>query len=514
MRVRAVECAKGYSPSLHHSDADIRQKLDATCVAKRDTALAQWIGMWRVGAVARLPALVQPGTGHVPSVNVPADIQRLYFADRAAVMLVQLAQGTAQVIDLMTGRVIWSSEQKGTHFFGPLSPNGRMFAFSDGEKVLLRLTETGDTLAELPKGYAYNVQWLGSHGLMLDREGLPGGPLVLDFRRREQFDGTTRWRAVPAPGHEAEFVLIGYDRIARARFADAPAPPGLVTIEDKPAVYQDLARYGAPTADGRRFIEHIRGEAVVVTDLSTLEGRRVNTAPLYVEQALPAPAADQVVVQGYIGNVNRRTTYLVSLSDLTLAEVDVGLRGGRGGLQFAGALGKMASFYGRELRFHEVSSTEAPRRLDTLAAEELASANQQKLDALAKALAAGSSPEDSSALAPKMQSGRNAGWHHSGTGNPRSARARRRGGSGGRLSRHARAPPFGHRSSDRCSRPAQQPAARPCPVCVRNRALESRARARGAARCRADEWIQQPVRERRGRRTRGHHWSDICLSAP
>lgn len=405
MRVRAVECAKGYSPSLHHSDAEIRERLDATCLAKRDAELAQWIGMWRVGAIARLPALVQPGSGHVPSVNMPTDIQRLWFADRAAVMLAQLAQGTAQVIDLMTGRVIWSSAQQGNHFFGPLSPNGRMFAWSDGAKVLVRHAETGETLAELPKANAYSVQWLGSHGLLLDRDGEPGGPLVLDFRRREQFNATTRWRAVPASGNEDEFVLMSFDRFSRVRFADAPAPPGLVTIDSRPAVLQEHTRFGLLTADGHRLVEHVRGQAVVVTELSTLEGQRVETAPLYVEQALPAPNADQVVVQGYIGNVNRRSTYLLSLPDRTLAEVDIGVSSGRGGLQFVGVLGKIGSFYGRELRFHDATLTKALRRLDALAAEELASANQQKLDALAKALAAGSSPDDSSVLAPKMQSG-------------------------------------------------------------------------------------------------------------
>ena len=402
LRVRSVECAKGYAPSFTDSEEAIRQKLDPPCLQRHDESLARWAGLWRAGVIAAMPPLRPVPTTHVPSLTLPSEIGNVWFAERSATALIQHRR-SASLVDLGSGRILYTMEARDRQGYGPLSPNGRLFTWSDGERITLRLSEGGDTVVDLPQGHPTALQWLQSGGL-LHGGSSPQSMQVTDLKRREQYSSAISGYgllAFDSPDSTTESVLVQYSRMARVKLAEPPDAPGLLTLAEShlpPAIFSGT---GARTADRRYFVDAFHGRSLLLYDLSLLERREIAMNPLVIEGVAPTADADRILLSGYIGKVDHRSAFLYSISQGTLAEIDAGARSARF-FRFATPIGKLAAIAGAQMLFLDDVAAGAPRRLDEYSADEIAAANQRKLEAFAKTLDT-VPPQDAAIVAQKMQ---------------------------------------------------------------------------------------------------------------
>lgn len=402
LRVRSVECAKGYAPSLTDSEDAIRQKLDPQCLQRHDAALARWAGLWRASVIAAMPPLRAVPTTHVPSITLPSEINSVWFAERSATALIQHRR-SASVVDLGSGRILYTMETRERQGYGPLSPNGRLFIWSDGERITLRLSEGGETVVELAPGRPYTVQWLQSGGL------LHGGDssqslLVTDLKRREHYPlavSGSELIAFPSPDSTTESVLVQHTRMARVKLAEPPDAAGLLTLAESLLAPAIFSRTGGTTADGRYFVDSFHGRSLLIYDLSSLGRREIAMNPLVIEGVTPTADADRILLSGYIGRVDGRSAFFYSISQGTLAEIEDGARATRF-YRFATPIGKLAAIAGPQMLFLDDLPAGTPRRLEDLSADEIAAANQRKLEAFAKTLDT-VPPQDAAIVAQKMQ---------------------------------------------------------------------------------------------------------------
>jgi hypothetical protein len=402
LRVRSVECAKGYAPSVTDSEEVIRQKLDPTCLQKHDESLARWAGLWRAGVIAAMPPLRPVPTTHVPSITLPSEINSVWFAERSANALIQHRR-SASVVDLGSGRILYTMETRERQGYGPLSPNGRLFVWSDAERITLRLSESGETVVELPQGRPSGVQWLQSGGLLHGSDSSQS-LLVTDLKRREHYPlaiSGSELIAFPSPDSTTESVLVQYTRMARVKLAEPPDAPGLLTMAESlhaPAIF---SRTGGRTADGRYFVDTFHGRSLLIYDLSLLGRREISMNPLVIEGVTPTADADRILLSGYIGRVDSRSAFFYSISQGSLAEIEDGARATRF-YRFATPIGKLAAIAGPQMLFLDDLPAGTPRRLEDLSADEIAAANQRKLEAFAKTLDT-VPPQDAAIVAQKMQ---------------------------------------------------------------------------------------------------------------
>ena len=229
LRVRSVECSMGYRPSMNDSVEAIRQKLDQRCLERHDESIARWAGLWSTSVVAALPSLRPLPSTHVASISLPQQINRVWFAANSATALVQHS-GNVSTVDLGSGRILKTIPMRDRQGVGGLSPNGRLFVWSDGDQVSLRATENGDTVVVLGKGRAFSEHWLQSVGLvqLVDSQRL----LVTDLRRKEQFEvmaSSLDLILIDAPGSVDESLLLQLNRMARIKLSEPPDASGLLT---------------------------------------------------------------------------------------------------------------------------------------------------------------------------------------------------------------------------------------------------------------------------------------------
>jgi hypothetical protein len=168
LKIRALECAHGYSPSLLDSEEKIRAALtDTECFRRFDESLAQWINTRRIGLLLTAPPL-RP-IPEQPAANLPADgnIVEASFAAKAGVAILQTKKGF-QVLDLGTGATIRSVEQTESGLIGAPSPNGRLlvFATKSGDWVVIE-AESGAPLMRFAKIRASRFFWVADAGVIL-----------------------------------------------------------------------------------------------------------------------------------------------------------------------------------------------------------------------------------------------------------------------------------------------------------------------------------------------------------
>lgn len=328
LKVRALECGHGYTPSMLASDDDIRTALnDKECFAKADAELQQWIGLRRIGLWLAAPPL-RPIPGKPPAMLVGADlIREVSFAERAGVALLQSAKHYS-VLDLATGDVIHTAEVGNGEPVTALSPNGRLFVGGGAGRGDAAVYEsaTGALLATFSGVRSHQLYWVADVGAIHANER--GADLTfIDFTTGREsripmtvgnLDGIA-----PMPGATRRYAVLAFNRHGVVEIKPGPQGWSAVLIsETKVDSPGGWSRASGLSADGKRLYgsaQHLK-----LLDLPSMKSHTVTLDPLYVQAVVATPDPDRLLLTGFFRGAPGQGAkqYLYSISQRTLAEVD------------------------------------------------------------------------------------------------------------------------------------------------------------------------------------------------
>lgn len=326
LRLRALECAKDYTPPWYASLTDIREKLgDSTCFTDADAALQTWLGLRRAGMQLSQPALRAIPSTVPPYIVASSTIQNARFADKAGVALLE-ARETLEVMDLGANKAIHRAP-KDTSAVGRLSANGRLYTVGLGQRLQIRESATGTTLADIPSVYPHEFHWLDDRTALYERSD-NRKTFLLDFVSGEEVElpmiqrGLTTVAA--APGTPNQFVVFGHQQASRIEVIRGTGKPEvrLVSERNLPRAINWSANTSGVLPGGKHAFEASR--QLTVINLEDLQAREIQTEPLYIQQGSATPDADKIIIRGYVQGVPTHggKDYVFSLSANTLSEVN------------------------------------------------------------------------------------------------------------------------------------------------------------------------------------------------
>lgn len=325
LKIRALDCAKGYVPPFYASISDVRKKISSTsCFAERDMEIGQWLGLKRAGYLLAKPAL-RP-TPQKPPAFLVADsfITSVRFAQQAAVALIETQQSVS-IADFESTRPMFR-ESLGA-MIGPISPNGRLFVTgeSSGNVLRVRESETGSTVVELPMVRPYQFHWLDSKvAMFVARDS--SKTVLLDFETGQQVvvQGIAQGfnRAAPVPDAEGEYVLMTHSGVTKIQLVRSQSDSEVKLIADKPAPGMACALNNAgQTSDGTRYF--CASSKLSIVTLKTMDIQSVALEPFYFQTGVPTPNPDLILVRGYVASApNSSRNYFYSIANQTMTIID------------------------------------------------------------------------------------------------------------------------------------------------------------------------------------------------
>lgn len=325
LKLRALSCAKGYSPSRLASLDEVRKELrDRSCFAKTDAGIAKWIGLRRVAVLLLAPPL-EPIPSSPPRFIVgDAFIQSVHFAERAGIALFGTQQ-SLQVVDIGSGRTYYQ-EPKSSQQLGALSANGRLFVTSSENNVRIRSAESGEVLVEVPKARAHGFQWIDEQTALYN-SGETNKAVLIDFASGEEIpvpeiQGTFT-RVVTAADGSNQFLVGTYRTVVKASIERSDQAAKVQLIDEKPLAGASWAlNTSGATADGARWFNGSKDLSIL--SFETLEQETISFEPMHVQTAIATPDPDKLILTGFIKGANAPRKYLYSLGGRTLAEIDRG----------------------------------------------------------------------------------------------------------------------------------------------------------------------------------------------
>jgi len=389
MRSRAVLCRRDYLPSWRDSQADIRARLKASeCFAEFDRTLERWVGLQRLQMVLALPAL-HPVPKTLPLLISHREfISGLVLAREAPVAILQGSNGF-DVVNLGTGKSIYSEAAPGGRPILNLAPNGRAFAQSGSGGVAIRATEGGETLVELP--LADGVLWLDSNALILRNGNRTGsqGLRLLDLTSGEdtQVPGNSNgfaYLSAPVPGSTSRFNLLlnnGADQIELSNVSGRFEAQ--LRKEQRSKSGRGFAiNTGGMNADGTKWIDGSQGLRTL--NLDTLEMQERTFEPARSSMAWPTANPDQTIISLATPSGNGVTSvvdpYLYTESTGTLAKLVLERRASTR-FQYIGSVKKLAVLEGQNLRYVDELQTEPAQPIDNVLSALTSEINQRRLAA-------------------------------------------------------------------------------------------------------------------------------------
>lgn len=320
-RVRALDCARGYSPSAFDSDADVRAKLtDLDCFEKHDDEIFEWLGYRRLAGLVAAEPLVESGDDVRDVVATSAPPELVAYAQGAAVAVV--ASGTSvEVLDLASGETLFKDPRLGSRARGvAISPNGRLFAVAVDAGLVLRAAADGEALVELP-GYQH-LTWLDAATAVLVKQSSAGAELWdLRSEQKTALKGLTAYvtRVVPV-GNENRFVVATHGALLAYEWRRRDGGLQATLVDQRVAEGAGWNEsMGTRTSDGLRFV--VAGRGLTVTDLRTLETTQVDLSPVTVGGPSALPAGEEVLLQATIPSIGTTRSFVYSIVDNSFAHV-------------------------------------------------------------------------------------------------------------------------------------------------------------------------------------------------
>lgn len=330
LKMRALECAHGYSPSLLHGEAHVRDQLsDTGCFEKFDRSLAQWIGLRHVGLLLAAPPLRPIPTRQLAPYLVAGErISEGSFARQAGIAVLHTAK-QHEVFDLGSGERLQRIAREGRSFVVDISDNGRLLSLNQDQATVVLDLEHGKPLLQLDNVRDQRLFWVGQAGALYVPTD-ERSPLFLDLLNDRQSPIPTSLNRIgavaptPVPGR---YALLGFTRHAAIDLAqDAQGWKATLALEAEPGQAVGHWPRGHLTADGSAYVGQQNGPVLI--DLRTLELRKPELAPLMVGMIVPTPDPDTLYLFGHYRSASdiEYQALLYSWRKHTLAPAQVGKR--------------------------------------------------------------------------------------------------------------------------------------------------------------------------------------------
>lgn len=383
LRLRALECAKDYTPPWYASLSDIREKMgDSTCFAEGDASLHTWLGLRRAGMQLSQPALREIPSTVPPYIVASSTIQNARFADKAGVALLE-ARETIEVMDLNANKAIHRAP-KDTSAIGRLSSNGRLYAVGLGQRLQIRESATGTTLADLPSVYPHEFHWLDDRTALYKRNDTHK-TFLLDFVSGAEIELPMIQRGltavVPAPGTPNQFVVFTSQQASRIEVIRGAGKPEvrLVSERNLPRPIHWATNTSGVLPGGKYAFDASR--QLTVVNLDDMQAREVQTEPLYIQQGSATPDADKIIIRSFVQGVPNYggKDYVLSLSANTLAEIDVSQLPSRN-FTYVPSVNRQAVINDSKITLLDHLPTRPPVPLSNVVATLVDAANQHKLE--------------------------------------------------------------------------------------------------------------------------------------
>lgn len=319
LKLRALTCAKGYTPGWGTSLDEIRRNIaDTACFAGADAAIDSWLGLVRVAHLLALPPLHRLPVK--PVFPTGERIVDLLVANQAGVAWLIVDKG-AVLVELNHGEVLRRDDSRETSL-GKFSANGQVYSVGDGEAMELRRTTDGSTLARLPGIRTHRFHWLDDRTAVYIADEAREARL-LDFRSLKDvalpgLDDVTG--VLPVPGKPDHFVVAHGQRATQFRLDRSAALPKVTPLRfiRHPSFHWAI-NHMSPTADGRYFV---RGHAALqVFSVEHMRLESLDTGEYLPQIVLGTHDPDLVFVDGALKNhrTPSQTCYLYSISRHTFA---------------------------------------------------------------------------------------------------------------------------------------------------------------------------------------------------
>lgn len=323
LKLRAITCAKGYSPSRFTSLDSVRSNVnDPACFTSADAGIFKWIGMRRVaGMLAAGPLRPIPATAPKYIIG-DAFIQSAEFAKNAGVALLHTQQSLL-VVDMEKGKTLFK-EPRTEEQLGTLSSNGRLFITSAENKVKIRSAETGALIHEVPKARAYAFQWADRQSALYNSSE-NGKVFLIDFARGEEIpvpEIQGPFNRVVSVDDQGSTFLIGTHRTAiKAAIERSAQETKFRLIDEKPISGGGWAlNTSGLTAGGDRWFS--TNKDLTITALATLAQEKISLDPLHIQTAVATAEPDTLLLKGFVQGLAEARMYLYSLSERTVAPID------------------------------------------------------------------------------------------------------------------------------------------------------------------------------------------------
>lgn len=326
MKLRALNCTKGYSPSWYASPKEIRAAVDnKPCFAEIDKEMAKWLGMRKVGLLLAQPAS-RPVPATMPSV-IAADefIQSVRFAENAGVALIETQQ-SIELVDMATSKLVMS-EAKGMDQSGPISPNGRLFVVGGSGVLRIKDVETGDVVAEIDSVRPFEFHWLDEHTAVYSIT--PNKTYLVDFDSGQEIavpdiGAGYLFRGVRVPGEENRYIFLFGIAVAEFELDRSKVIPEVKLLSDNQFTGVGWSTNNSGlNADASYYFN--TNYSLTLVDMKTMKLENIPFSAFNLQISCATPDPDKILVSGYIQphrSGDGPMVFLYSISEHTMSRVD------------------------------------------------------------------------------------------------------------------------------------------------------------------------------------------------
>ena len=324
LKLRALSCAKGYSPSWFTSEDEIKKNiLDRSCFNDEDKKITNSLRLRRAGlTLAKLP--LGSAKPEQPTSTFIADnhIEDVSFSIDAPIAMIKTRNGL-NIVDLYSGQIL-SKQNNFTGQMGLPSPNGRLYSFGNNTDTKIFDSETSEQVGVFSGIGVQDFFWLDNRlAIYFERNAQnEKKAILLDFAtgNTSPIDGfgTNIMQVYPDVDKPNEYIVVLNESIVRiAVSADGPAKIAVKQASSLNRTWWDR-RIGI-TSDGKNIFHSSQDLELVST--TNMQLSKIDLKPFQASAITATANPDVILLSGrVIGSSHDK--YLLSLSNKTIAPID------------------------------------------------------------------------------------------------------------------------------------------------------------------------------------------------
>jgi len=323
LKLRALTCSKGYSPSWFTSEDEIRKNLtDRSCFSEEDRKITNRLHIVRAGLLLAMPALGSPANASAPS-TLAADghIFAASFADQAPVAMLKARNGVS-IVDMNSGKTI-SKQNDSENRMGLISPNGRLYTLGSTTATKIFDSETGDELGEFPRVSTSEFFWLDNRSaIFIDRNNQSEQKAtLLDFSTGNTTPvdgiGSNIIQVFSDPRKAGDYILLQSQSALRISLSyEGNANISIKQTLPFGRMWSD--RRSGITPDGKTLFRSSMDLELV--SLETMQLEKLSLKPFQFMAVAATADPDAIIVNGSAPGISD-TSFLLSLSRKTISPI-------------------------------------------------------------------------------------------------------------------------------------------------------------------------------------------------